>query len=55
MLFSRLGGVVVSVVCLPLDPKVAGSNLAKAIDFKGEIIPQHTFLWMGSKAGGPIS
>jgi hypothetical protein len=28
---SRLGGVVVCV--LPLDPKVAGSNPAKAMDF----------------------
>jgi hypothetical protein len=35
---SRLGGVVVSVV--------AGSNTAKAMDFKGDKDPQHTcFGW----------
>jgi hypothetical protein len=42
-------------MCLPLDPKVAGLNPAKAIDFKGNKNPQHTFLRMGSKAGGPMS
>jgi hypothetical protein len=32
-------------VCLPLDPKVADSNPAKAMDFfKGDKNPQHTFL-----------
>jgi hypothetical protein len=30
-------------VCLPLDPKVAGSNPAKAMDFfKGDKNPQQT-------------
>jgi hypothetical protein len=31
-------------VCLQLDPKVAGSNPAKAMNFKGDKNPQHTFL-----------
>jgi hypothetical protein len=31
-------------MCVPLDPNVTGSNLAKAMDFKGGKIPQHTFL-----------
>jgi hypothetical protein len=43
------------LVCLPLDKKVAGSNPAKAMDFMGNKNPQHTFLRMGSKAGGPVS
>jgi hypothetical protein len=30
-------------MCLPLDPKFAGSNPAKAMDFKGDKNPQHTF------------
>jgi hypothetical protein len=38
-----------------VDPKVAGSNPAKAMDFKGDKNPQHTFLWMGSEAGDPMS
>jgi hypothetical protein len=29
---------------VPLDTKVAGSNLAKVMDFKGDKNPQHTFL-----------
>jgi hypothetical protein len=37
--------VVWWLVCLPLDPKVAGSNPAKAMDFfKGDKNPQYTFL-----------
>jgi hypothetical protein len=40
---SSLGGVLVSV--LAVDPKVAGSNPAKAIDFfKDDKNPQHNFL-----------
>jgi hypothetical protein len=31
-----------------------GSNPAKEMDFKGDKNLQHTFLWMGSKAGGPM-
>jgi hypothetical protein len=27
-----------------MDPKVAGSNPARAMDFKGDKNPQHTFL-----------
>jgi hypothetical protein len=45
---SRLDGVVVSV-------RVAGSNMAEAMDFKGDKNPQHTFLRVGSKAGCPMS
>jgi hypothetical protein len=30
------------LVRLPLDPKVAGSSPAKAMDFKGAKNPQHT-------------
>jgi hypothetical protein len=37
-----------------LDPKFAGSSPGNAIDFKGNTNPQHTFLRMGSKAGGPM-
>jgi hypothetical protein len=40
---------------LQLDPKVAGSNPAKAMDFKGDKNPQHAFLRVGSKAGGVLS
>jgi hypothetical protein len=29
---------------MPLDPKVTGSNPAKAMDFKSDKNPQHTFL-----------
>jgi hypothetical protein len=29
---------------MPLDPKVTGSNPAKAMDFNGDKKPQHTFL-----------
>jgi hypothetical protein len=39
---SRLGGVVVSVLARP-----------RRLIFKGDKTPQHTFLRMGSKAGGP--
>jgi hypothetical protein len=46
---SHLGGVVVSV---RLDPTVAGSNLAKAMDFLRAIkICSMPSSWMGSKAG----
>jgi hypothetical protein len=47
--------VVWWLLCLPLYPKVEGSNPAKAMDFKGDKNKQHTFLWMGSKVGGPMS
>jgi hypothetical protein len=30
---SRVTAIVGRLVCLPLDPKVAGSNLSKAMDF----------------------
>jgi hypothetical protein len=53
MFFSRLGGVVVRV--LALDPRDAGSNPAEATDFNGDKNQQHTFLRMGSKAGGTMS
>jgi hypothetical protein len=39
---------------LPLEPKIANSNPAKAMDFKRDTNLQHTFLRMGSKAGGPM-
>jgi hypothetical protein len=29
---------------LPLDPKIAGSNPTKAMDFKDDKNPQHTIL-----------
>jgi hypothetical protein len=31
------------LVCLPLDPKVTGSDPAKAMDFKGDKNPLHNF------------
>jgi hypothetical protein len=47
---SRLGGVVVSV--LPAE----GSRVQnRPRTFKGDENPQHTFLRMGSKDGGPMS
>jgi hypothetical protein len=51
----RVASVVYGLVCWPLDPKVAISNPAKAMDFQGVKNPQHTFLRIESKAGGPIS
>jgi hypothetical protein len=50
---SRFGGVMVSVLTSGL--KVRGSNPAKAIDFRGDKIPQHAFLRSGSEAVGPMS
>jgi hypothetical protein len=47
--------VVYWLVRLPLDPRVAGLNSAEAVDFKGDKNLQHTFLPMGTKAGGPMS
>jgi hypothetical protein len=46
---SRLGGVVFSV--LATGKSIAGSRWI----FKGDKNPQHTFLRMGSKAGGLMS
>jgi hypothetical protein len=40
---------------LPLDPRVADQTRPRIWGFKGNQNPQHTFLWMGSKAGGPMS
>jgi hypothetical protein len=51
---SRLGGVVVSV--LATGTKGCGFVLGQEDGFlKGDKNPQHTFLRMGSKAGGPMS
>jgi hypothetical protein len=51
---SRLGGVVVSV--LATGPKGRVFKLSRGDGFfKGDENPQHTFLRMGSKAGGPMS
>jgi hypothetical protein len=47
----RPGGEVVSV--LATGPK--GHGLLKHWIFKGDKNLQHTFLWMGTKAEGPIS
>jgi hypothetical protein len=38
-----------------LDSKVAGSNPAEALDFKGSKNPQHTFVRMVTKSGCPMS
>ena len=43
------------VVCWPLVPKFADSNLAEAVGFLGRKNPQHAFLRRGSKAIGPMS
>jgi hypothetical protein len=43
------------VVCLPLDPRVVGSNLAEAMDFESDKNKQQTFLPMESKTAGPTS
>jgi len=43
------------VACWPLVPKFAGSNPAEAVGFLGRKIPQHAFLWRGSKSVGPMS
>ena len=43
------------VTCWPLVPKFAGSHPAEAVGFLGQKIPQHAFLWRGSKAIGPMS
>jgi hypothetical protein len=43
------------LMCFPLDPRFVGSNCAEAMDFKGDINPQNTFLRGRSKAGGPMS
>jgi hypothetical protein len=47
---SSVATVLQWLPCLPLDPRVAGSNPAE-MDFKGDKNPQHTFFRMGSKAG----
>jgi hypothetical protein len=39
----------------PLVPKIAGSNLTKAIRFFGQKNPQHAFLRRGSKTVYPMS
>jgi hypothetical protein len=50
---SRLGGVVVSV--LAIGPNGRGFKPGRGDGFlKGNKNPQHTFLGMESKAGGPI-
>ena len=49
-IFGGLG-----VVCWPLVPKSAGSNLAEAVGILGQKNPQHAFLRRGSKAVGPMS
>jgi hypothetical protein len=48
--FSNLGGVVVTV--LVTGPKSRGFKPDRS---KGDKNPQHTFLRIGSKAGGPMS
>jgi hypothetical protein len=51
---SRLGGVVVSV--LATVPNGRGFKPCRDDGFfKGDKNPQHTFLRMGSKAGGSMS
>jgi hypothetical protein len=37
------------------EHQVTGSSPAEDMDFKGHKTPQHTFLRMGSKAGGTVS
>jgi hypothetical protein len=54
MLYGRLGGVVVSM--LATGPKGRGFEPGQDDRFfKDDKNPQHTFLRMGSKAGGPMS
>jgi hypothetical protein len=48
---GHFGGVVSVFVN---GPRVAGSDLAEVMDFKGDKNSQHTFLQMGSKADGPM-
>jgi hypothetical protein len=55
MIMDIVAWVVVWLVCLLLDSKIMGPNPAKAMDFKCNKNPHHTFLRMGSKAGGPMS
>jgi hypothetical protein len=51
---SRLGDVVVTL--LATGPKGCGSEPNQGDGFlKGDKNLQHTFLWMGSKARGPMS
>jgi hypothetical protein len=42
------------VSMLATGPKGRGLNPAEAMDFKDDKNPRHTFLRMGSKAGGPL-
>jgi hypothetical protein len=49
----RLGAVVASVLATGLNDR--GFNPGRGDGFKGDQNPQHTFLRMGSKAGGPMS
>jgi hypothetical protein len=50
---SGFGGP--EVACWPLVPKFVGSHPTEAVGFLGRKNPQHTFLWRGSKAVGPMS
>jgi hypothetical protein len=50
---NRLGGVVVSV--LATGPQGRGFEPGQGDHFKGRKNPQHTYLRMGRKAGGPTS
>jgi hypothetical protein len=43
------------LACLPLDPRLAGSNTAEGDGFLSEINPQHAFLRRGSIAVGRMS
>jgi hypothetical protein len=53
--YVRVALVMYWLVCLPLDPRFTGSNLAETTIFKGNINPLHTFLRRGLKARGPMS
>jgi hypothetical protein len=50
---SGFGGL--ELACWSLVPKFAGSNPAEDFGFFRAKNPQHAFLRMGSKAGGPMS
>ena len=39
----------------PLDPRLAGSNLAGVDGFSERKNPEYEFLWKGSKAMGAVS
>jgi hypothetical protein len=49
-----VSSVMYWLVCFPLQTRVAGSNPAEAMIFKGDKNPQRTFLWMEVKTEAPF-